>query len=146
MATSRSIQKENSAIVICQQFWILSLMESLKHTMLQKMFSLFIVFFFIRRNLKSTSYSFGDMTFMDERHKRIQTFKNKLFSQSDKCLVKESIIHKIAESGLPYNDLQYLFLVVEKKPWLPFSVKHRRRDLQHFKTKRCHSYRNNRLR
>ena len=62
-----------------------------------------------KSNLKSTTYAFDDMRFMDERHERIQTFKNELFTQGKNGLVKESVLQKIAESGLSYHDLQYLF-------------------------------------
>ena len=53
-------------------------------------------------NVKSTSFAFKDMEFLDRRHKRMQTFK-------DKLLVKQNIIQKIAEGGLFYDDLKDLY-------------------------------------
>ena len=50
------------------------------------------------------------MEFLDGRHERMQTFKDKLFSQGDNgLLVKQNTIQKIAESGLCYDDLQNLY-------------------------------------
>ena len=60
-------------------------------------------------NLKSASFAFEEVVFLDERFVRMQTFKDNLFSQSDHGLVKLSLIQKIAESGLSYQDLQHLY-------------------------------------
>lgn len=50
------------------------------------------------------------MEFLDRRHERTQTFKNKLFSQGDNgLLVKQNTIQKISESSLCYDDLRNLY-------------------------------------
>ncbi|PFX24896.1 hypothetical protein AWC38_SpisGene10486 [Stylophora pistillata] len=50
------------------------------------------------------------MDFLDGRHERMYTFKDKLYLQGDNgLLVKENIIQKIAESGLCYDDLKDLY-------------------------------------
>ncbi|XP_078380315.1 uncharacterized protein LOC144663289 [Oculina patagonica] len=60
-------------------------------------------------NLKPISFAFEDMMFLDERFARIQTFQDKLLTQDDNSVIKESLIQKIAESGLSYEDLQHLY-------------------------------------
>ena len=42
--------------------------------------------------MKSTSFALEDMGFLDGRHERMQTFKNKLFSQGDNGLLKQNTI------------------------------------------------------
>ena len=49
------------------------------------------------------------MMYLDERFVRMQTFKNNLFSQSGNGLIKQSLIQKLAESGLSYQDLHHLY-------------------------------------
>ena len=60
-------------------------------------------------NLKPASFAFEEMKFLDERFVRMQTFKDKLYSPTQKGLVQQSLIQKIAESGLSYHDLEYLY-------------------------------------
>ena len=60
-------------------------------------------------NIKSTSFAYEDMQFLDERLERMQTFKDKLYSQGDDGLVKQTVIQKIAESGISYQDLSVLY-------------------------------------
>ena len=60
-------------------------------------------------NLKPASFAFEEMKFLDERFVRMQTFKDKLYSPTEKGLVQQSLIQKIAESGLSYHDLEYLY-------------------------------------
>lgn len=54
------------------------------------------------------------MVYLDERLVRMQTFKDKLFSQSGNGIIKQSLIQKLAES-----DLSRIFAIytqpVEKK-------------------------------
>lgn len=54
-------------------------------------------------------FAYEDMTFLNERSAHIQTYKNKLFSQTNDGLVKQTVIQKISESGLSYQDLYHLF-------------------------------------
>ena len=66
-------------------------------------------------NVKSTSFAYEDMQFLDERLERMQTFKNKLNSQGDDGLVKQTVIQKIAESGISYQDLFNIFTEAGKE-------------------------------
>ena len=60
-------------------------------------------------NLKLASFAFEEMVYFDERFIRMQTFKDKLLSQSGNGLIKQSLIQKLTESGLSYQDLRHLF-------------------------------------
>ena len=60
-------------------------------------------------NLKLASFAFEEMVYFDERFVRMQTFKDKLLSQSGNGLIKQSLIQKLTESGLSYQDLRHLF-------------------------------------
>ena len=43
-------------------------------------------------DIKSTSFAYEDMQFLDERLECMQTFKDKLYSQGDDGLVKQTVI------------------------------------------------------
>ncbi|XP_068756051.1 uncharacterized protein [Montipora capricornis] len=67
-------------------------------------------------NLKPCYHAFADMQFLDERFKRMQTFKCKLYQpKTDDGAVKQRIVQKIAESGLAYHDLEHLFAKAGKE-------------------------------
>ena len=61
-------------------------------------------------NPRSAIFAFEDMKFLDDRHRRAQTFCGNLYtSGTDDGLVKFRVLQKIAEGGLCYNDLKNLF-------------------------------------
>ena len=61
-------------------------------------------------NPRSAIFVFEDMKFLDDRHRRAQTFCGNLYtSGTDDGLVKFRVLQKIAEGGLCYNDLKNLF-------------------------------------
>ena len=66
-------------------------------------------------NIKSTSFAYEDMQFLNECLERMQTFKEKLYSQGDDGLVKQTVIQKISESGISYQDLSDLYAKAGKE-------------------------------
>ena len=82
-------------------------LHALHHVLFQSPLWLTIADIVNNSNMKSTSFAFEDMEFLDGHHKYMQAFKNKLFSQGDNGLVKQNTIQKIAESSPCYDDLQW---------------------------------------
>ena len=94
-------------------------MNNLLHMMLRVLFQsslkLSVADIVNNSNVKSTSFAYEDMQFLDERLERMQTFKNKLYSQGDDGLVKQTVIQKIAESGISYQDLSNILTEAGKE-------------------------------
>ena len=82
-------------------------------------------------NVTAVSHALEKMLYLDRRHELLQTFRNKLFNESDKNgPITKSMAQNIAGSGLSYNDLRNLHTTSRKRGivacliHLPF---HRRR-------------------
>ena len=88
---------------------------ALRRVLFQSPLQLTVAEIINKSNIKSTSFAFEDMQFLDDRFERIQTFKNNLCSQGDDGLVKQTVIQKIAESGISYQDLSNLFTKAGKE-------------------------------
>ena len=50
-----------------------------------------------------------DVQYLDKAHKRLLTFNNRLYDDSDNSIIKKSLAKKLADSGLSFSDLRKLY-------------------------------------
>ena len=67
-------------------------------------------------NVTAVSHALENMLYLDRRHELLQTFRNKLFNESDENgPITKSTAQNIAGSGLSYNDLHKLYTTSGKR-------------------------------
>lgn len=67
-------------------------------------------------NVTAISHALENMLYLDRRHELLQTFRNKLFNESDENgPITKSMAQNIAGSGLSYNDLRNLYTTSGKR-------------------------------
>lgn len=61
-------------------------------------------------SLVDANHAFEDVVYLDGRHKKLQSFRGKLFdAERNDGVIKKSIAEKIAASGLAYEDLMRVY-------------------------------------
>ena len=63
----------------------------------------------------SISQAVDNLSYMDRRHERLQTFEGKLFSPEGSGIISQSMGQKIAGSGLQYSNLRDLYMTFGSK-------------------------------
>ena len=50
-----------------------------------------------------------DAQYLDKAHKRLFTFNNRVYDDSDHSIIKKRLAKKLADSGLSFSDLRKLY-------------------------------------